>query len=223
MERHNLLRYLKYFLLLFAGVFVSTVLVFAISYAIINNGSKNYIYSDINKLPHAQVAVIPGAGILLNGDLSPVLKDRADMAITIYKNGIVGKILVTGDNGSLSHNEVNPVRNYLLKNGVSDQDIFLDHAGFDTYSSMYRAREVFLVDSMIVVSQSFHLPRAVYIARHLGITVYGMVADRGHYLLYNDIREMFGDVKALSNLFFDRQPKYLGKQIPITGDGRDNL
>jgi SanA protein len=193
------------------------------SYVVINTGSSKYIYSDIERLPHAQVAVIPGAAILQNGDLSPVLRDRVDMAITIYQKGIVGKILVTGDNSSLAHNEVNPIRNYLLKSGIPDQDIFLDHAGFDTYSSMYRARDVFLVDSMIVVSQAFHLPRAVYIARHLGITTYGMRADRGHYLFRNDVREIFGDVKALGNLLFDRQPKYLGKQIPITGDGRDNL
>lgn len=223
MPKFNIPRYLKYILLLLVGIFVLTVIVFAVSYVVINTGSSKYIYNDVDKLPHAQVAVIPGAAILLNGQISPVLRDRTDMAITLYQKGIVGKILVTGDNSSLAYNEVNPVRNYLLKSGIPAQDIFLDHAGFDTYSSMYRARDVFLVDSMIIVSQGFHMPRAVYIARHLGVTAYGMVADRGHYLFRNNIRELFGDVKALGNLVFNRQPKYLGKEIPITGNGLENL
>jgi SanA protein len=223
MPEYHLPRQLKYSIFSLAILILLIVLVFVISYMVINTGSDEYIYSDVDKLPHAQTAVVPGAAILLSGDLSPVLRDRVDMAITIYQKGIVKKILVTGDNSSLTHNEVNPMRNYLLKKGIPDQDIFLDHAGFDTYSSMYRAKEVFLVDSMIVVSQAFHLPRAVYIARHLGVTAYGIEADRGHYLFSNSVRELFGDVKALSNLLFDRQPKYLGKQIPITGDGRENL
>jgi SanA protein len=223
MTKDRFLHYLKYFLLVLAGITALAVLIFAISYSVINNGSRSYIYADVSKLPHVQVAVIPGAAILISGEISPVLRDRADMAIAIYKSGIVEKILVTGDNGTLTHNEVDPVRKYLLKNGVPVQDIFLDYAGFDTYSSMYRAREVFLVQSMIIVSQAFHLPRAVYIARHLGIVAYGIDADRGHYLFYNNIREMFGDVKALSNLLFDRQPKYLGPQIPITGEGNGTV
>jgi SanA protein len=221
--KYHITHYLKYCFFILAIVFVLVIILFAVSYAVINVESKGYIYDDIDKLPHSQVAVIPGAAVLLNGDLSPVLRDRVDMALILYQKGVVDKILVTGDNGTLSHNEVNPMRNYLIKKGVPDRDIFLDHAGFDTYSSMYRARDVFLIKSMIVVSQAFHLPRAVYIARHLGISTYGMVADRGHYLFYNNIRETFGDVKAVVDLIFDRQPKYLGKVIPITGDGRDNL
>lgn len=220
MMRYRILHYLKYFFIFLAIAFALVLVVFAVSYLVINFGSKAYIYDDVDKLPHAQVAIVPGAAILRSGDLSPVLRDRVDMAIVIYQKGIVGKILVTGDNSSLTYNEVNPMKKYLLKNGVPEQDIFLDHAGFDTYSSMYRARDVFVVDSMIVVSQAFHLPRAVYIARRLGVTTYGIVADRGNYLFYNNVRELFGDVKALGNLLFARQPKYLGQQIPITGDGR---
>ena len=223
MKRFRIPYYIKYAIFFIAIIAILSLVVFATSFAVINVGSDKYIYNDVEKLPHAQVAVIPGAAVLMNGGLSSVLRDRVDMAITIYKKGIVDKILATGDNGTLDHNEVKPMRNYLIKNGVPEKDIFLDYAGFDTYSSMYRARDVFLVQSMIVVSQSFHLPRAVYIAKHLGMTAYGIEADRGHYLLRNDIRELFGDVKALANLLFERQPKYLGKQIPITGDSNNNL
>lgn len=221
--KFNIPYYVKYLVFaLFILVFL-TLAVFVGSYAIVNIGSSGYIYSDVEKLPHAQVAVIPGAAILKSGELSPVLRDRVDMAITIYKKGIVNKVLATGDNSSLDHNEVGPMRKYLIKNGVPEKDIFLDYAGFDTYSSMYRARNIFLVESMIVVTQGFHLPRAIYIARRLGVDAYGMEADRGHYLLRNDIRELFGNIKALSNLLFDRRPKYLGEQIPITGDSNNNL
>ena len=213
--------YKNYFLWGICIVVGLPLLVAVISFSVIRFGSRQYIYSDVQSLPHAQVAVILGAAILKSGDLSPVLRHRADMAIQIYKAGKVDKILVTGDNSKLSYNEVNPVRKYLLKFGIPESDIFLDHAGFDTYSSMFRAEDIFQAQTMIVVSQAFHLPRAVYIARTLGAEAYGMKADNGTYLFRNNIREIGADVKAVFNLLFHRQPKYLGNQIPITGDGSE--
>lgn len=192
-----------------------------IVYVGVNLFSKPYIINDINKLPNSQTAVILGAGILKNGNLSPILVDRADTAIQLYNANKVKKILVTGDNSRLSYNEVNPVRLYLLKNNISDGDIFLDHAGFDTYSSMYRARDIFLADSMIIVTQSFHLPRAVFIARSLGLKAYGFSADHGHYKFSNYLREMPANVKAVFNIFFNREPKFLGEEIPLSGSGAE--
>lgn len=171
--------------------------------------------------PNAEIVLVPGAAIFPNGALSSIFKDRADMAIRVYKAGKVSKILVSGDNSTVSHNEVNPVRNYLLEKGIPDEDIFLDHAGFDTYSSMYRSRDIFGVTSVLIATQSFHLPRSVFIARHLGITAYGVNADVGHILFRNYVREILANEKAMLDLIFHRQPKYLGDQIPITGDGRN--
>ena len=182
--------------------------------------AKPFIWSDINSLPNAQTALIPGAAILYNGDLSPVLRDRVDAAIYLYKSGKVEKILVSGNNSTVDYNEVNPVRNYLLKEGIPSDVIFLDHAGFDTYSSMYRARDIFLVSSIIVVSQSFHLPRAIFIARSLGIKAYGYNADVGSYSFYNYFRELFANVRAVFDLAFLRTPKYLGNTIPISEKGK---
>jgi SanA protein len=178
-----------------------------------------YIYDSLARAPDAEVALIPGAAVLSNGALSPVLEDRANMAIQLYRAKKVLKILVSGDNSTVSYNEVNPVRNYLLTNGIPDQDIFLDHAGFDTYSTMYRARDIFGVTSILIASQSFHLSRAVFIARELGINAYGVNADAGHYLLINYIREVFADEKAVFDLIVHQKPEYLGAQIPIMGDG----
>ena len=173
------------------------------------------IYSDAEKLPHAQVALVPGAAILRNGNISPVFQDRVDAALVLYKTGKVEKILVSGDNSTVAYNEVNPVQTYLIEQGVPGVDIYLDHAGFDTYNSMYRARAIFEVKSVTIVTQSFHLPRSVYIARALGIDAYGYNADSGHYLLKNYIREYVADVKAFIDLAVHRTPKFLGDTIPI--------
>ncbi len=194
------------------------IVIFA-SYFLVHHEASTYIYTSISDLPDAQAVLIPGAAILPDGVLSPVLKDRVDTAIEVYRAGKVSKILVTGDNSTLAYNEVNPVRLYLLEKEVPDEDIFLDHAGFNTYSSMYRARDVFLVESMIIVTQSFHLSRAVYTAKHLGFTAFGISADQGQYLQSNYTRELFANVKLMIDLLFHTQPKFLGDEIPITGGG----
>lgn len=184
-------------------------------------GTKSFIYNDITDVPNTQAALIPGAAISKDGTLSTVLKDRVDMAIKLYEAKKVSKILVSGDNSTVSHNEVNPVRLYLISKGIPDQDIFLDHAGFDTYSTMYRAKSIFGVSSVLITTQSFHLPRSVFIARQLGMIAYGAKADVAHVLISNYVREMFADEKAVLDLMFNRKPKYLGDKIPITGDGRN--
>lgn len=176
------------------------------------------IYTFANEVPNAEVAIIPGASVY-EGVPSPVLAARADAAIELYMKGKVSKILVTGDNGALSHDEVTPVRNYLLNAGVKPQDIFLDHAGFDTYSSMYRAVAVFRATSAIIVTQDFHMPRALYIAHVLGLRTYGFLAQ-GSGNAYEYLREIPASDKALVDLMLHRYPKYLGEPYPLTGDGR---
>lgn len=177
-----------------------------------------YLYTSMQDVPSAQVAIVPGASVYL-GVPSPILEERADTAIMLYETGKVSKILVSGDNGSLNHNEVNPVQRYLLAAGIPSQDIFLDHAGFDTYSTMYRAQTVFKATSAIVVTQDFHLPRAVYIGRHLGIPTYGVVAEGPPGNLYDYLREIPASDKALLDLMVGRLPQFLGSPFPLTGSG----
>ncbi len=179
-------------------------------------GSLNYIYTKVADVPKKQTALILGAAIHNDGTLSPIFQSRVDEAIELYQAKKVSKILASGDNSTVQHNEVNPVRNYLLAKGIPDSDIFLDHAGFDTYSTMYRARDIFQVSSMIIVTQSFHLPRAVFIARALGLEAYGVPADEGSTPFKNYFREIFADEKAVFDLVFHTKPKYLGDTIPIT-------
>lgn len=208
-----------FFIFVFACLAVSALVVVTNTY--VRLSTKSYIYDNSSDAPEASVAMIPGAAILADGTPTPIFIDRADTAIDLYKMGKVSKVLVSGDNSTVSHNEVNPVRLYLLTRGIPDEDIFLDHAGFDTYSSMYRARAIFGVSSLLVATQSFHLSRAIYIARALGIDAYGVNADVGHMLPRNYVREMFANEKALFDLIFHTRPKYLGDTIPIMGDGRN--
>ena len=213
---------MKRILFLFAfGCGTIIVFVFVVN-IIMYAKTKSYIYKSVSGAPTAQAAIIPGAAIRPSGALSPIFKDRADGAISLYRAKKVSKILVSGDNSTVSHNEVNPVRDYLLKNNIPDEDIFLDHAGFDTYSTMYRARDIFRVSSVIISTQAFHLPRAVFIAHALGVPAYGVDASANHTNFKNYIREIFANEKAVLDLVLARKPKYLGEEIPITGDGREN-
>jgi SanA protein len=178
---------------------------------------RPFTYASIMDVPTTEVAIVPGASVL-GGKPSPVLSARADMAIELFESGKVSKILVTGDNGELTHDEVTPVRRYLTEAGIPAADIFLDHAGFDTYSSMYRAISVFHAQSATIVTQDFHLPRALYIARHLGLTAYGVAAEgEGSPLDY--LREVPASDKALWDLIVGRVPKYLGMPFPLTESG----
>jgi SanA protein len=169
--------------------------------------------------PQAQAAIVPGASIISSSTLSAVLRERAVGALALYDAGMVKKILVTGDNAALSYDEVEPVGKYLEAHGVPARDVFLDHAGFDTYSSMYRAKAVFGVSSALIVSQPFHLPRAVFIARALGIDARGVEAGAGEPYVFNQLREIPATLKALFDLAVRRVPQYLGPTIPIEGSG----
>jgi SanA protein len=163
------------------------------------------------------VAIVLGASVV-RGEPSPVLRERALAALELYRAGKVSKILVSGDDSVEGFDEVSPVRRLLQEEGVRDEDIFLDHAGFDTYSSMYRARDIFLVTDAVVVTQAFHLPRAVFIARRLGLEARGLVAPADVGLVDRYLREWGASLKAAVEITVARVPKYLGPQFPITGD-----
>lgn len=171
----------------------------------------------------AQAVLVLGALVFPDGRVSPMVSDRLETAYRLYRQGTVKKILVTGDHGQHDYDEVNTMRKYLEQKGVPSEDIFMDHAGFDTYDSMYRARDVFAVSSAVVVTQAFHLPRALYIGARLGLDAQGVVAEGPVY--YDtpryELREMAARVKAFGEVLIRRKPVFLGRVIPITGDGRE--
>lgn len=185
--------------------------------------TRTHIAHNIDTLTPAQTVMILGAGVYQSGELSLILKDRVDTALSIYQAGKANRILVSGDNSTSKYNEVIPVRQYLLERGVPADHIFLDYAGFNTYDSMYRARDVFEVDSAIIVTQAFHMPRAVYIADALGISVQGYPSEITDIYLSNHIREMLARVKSVIEVAMHRQPRFLGETYPIEGDGTDTI
>ncbi|MHB9095716.1 MAG: SanA/YdcF family protein [Eubacteriales bacterium] len=187
----------------------------------VNRAGQTGVYS-VESSPQAEAAIILGARVYESGGVSQVLADRLETGIELYKKGKVKKLLLTGDHGQKSYDEVNQMRIYALRRGIPEGDIFMDHAGFSTYDSMYRARDVFRVKSVLVVTQDFHLPRALYIARWLGLEAHGVSADKRVYVGQNYLyfRELLARTKAVAQLALGMKPKYLGPAIPITGDGR---
>jgi len=208
-------------------VFFALVLSFmgvAVAVLVINfsvqKGSENLIY-DADNVPQKEVALVLGARVYEDGRMSDMFQDRVDVAIGLYNSGKVEKILVSGDHGQENYDEVNAAKNYILQQGIPGEDVFLDHAGFDTYDSMYRARDIFQVGSMIVVTQEYHLPRALYIAEKLGVDVVGVRADLHTYggESYRNFREEFAVVKAWLDIVLKSKPIFLGEPIPISGEG----
>jgi SanA protein len=169
------------------------------------------------------VAIVLGAKVYATGTPAPMLTDRLDTGIALYKLGKVDKILLSGDHGQKTYDEVNAMLDYVVARGVPDEDVFTDHAGFSTYDTMYRARDVFEVKDALVVTQGFHLARAVYTARALGLEATGVVADIQPYANERRfaMRDWLARVKAFVQLHVTKPlPRYLGPVIPIDGDGR---
>jgi SanA protein len=214
---------IRYILGAVLALAILSVLLLILANGILIKTSEKYIVASVDEAPEAQVAVVLGALVFRSGNLSDVLADRVDTAIDLYHVKKVDKILFTGDHGRVGYDEVNAMRRYALKQGIPPEDIFMDHAGFSTYESMYRARDIFQVKSAIVVTQRFHLARSVYTARALGIRATGVEADRHIYgkAIFNELREALARTKAFIEVNITHpKPKFLGPQIPITGDGR---
>lgn len=192
-----------------------------INIKVVNSTSEYILTIDEAQQKDIEVAIVLGAGVYSDGSLTPMLQDRMDYGIDLYKNGKVKKLLLTGDHGQVEYNEVSAMMNYAVEQGVLSDDIFLDHAGFSTYDSMYRAKEIFGVEKAIVITQDFHLARALYIGRELGVEVYGVASNPREYssVQYNWIREYFARIKDYFMVIFDVEPTYLGESIPMSGSG----
>ncbi|MDD5739047.1 MAG: ElyC/SanA/YdcF family protein [Candidatus Pacebacteria bacterium] len=171
-----------------------------------------YIYQNIDKIPKAQTVMVLGASVRPDKTMSDMLKDRADTAIDLYKASKVENILVSGDGKSKNYNEVEVVNSYLLEQGIPKEKILLDYYGLDTYDSLYRAKNVFNIKSLIISTQNFHLPRAIFIAQSLELTAYGITADKHNYknMELNIGRELLATIKAYFDVFDNAKPAVLG-------------
>lgn len=177
---------------------------------------QQYIYTTTT-VPSEQVAIVYGAAVYGNGRLSSVLRDRMDTAIELYKSGKVGKIVVSGDNASENYNEPGAMLNYAIAQGVPSADVQPDYAGLRTYDTCYRAREIFQIESAILVTQAFHLPRAIFTCRRLGIETVGVGADLRPYrgARWYEFRETVATAVAFWDTLRQVPPPVLGDPIPL--------
>jgi SanA protein len=177
---------------------------------------RKLVYS-LDTVPSMSVAIVFGAGIWPDGSLSDILADRVDTAIELYRQGKVRKLLFTGDNRYLNYNEPQRMADYAIERGVPESDIVLDYAGRRTYDSCYRARYIFEVDNAILVTQAYHLPRALFSADRMGIHVVGVAADRHQYINITNysLRELLATPVAWWEVLISHPLPVLGPTLPI--------
>ena len=165
--------------------------------------------------------LVLGCRVYEDGSLSHMLQDRLRRGVELYDVGAAPKLLMSGDHGQKDYDEVNAMKRFAIEKGVPSEDVFMDHAGFSTYESLYRAKEIFGVEKVIIVTQEYHLHRALYIAQQLGLEAYGVASDYRSYAgqLLREIREILARNKDLVNTLFWPEPTWLGEFVPIDGNG----
>lgn len=196
-------------LCILGAIFVIGVNAYIISYV-----SDYIIELDELENHNFDCIMVLGAG-LWDGEPSPMLRERLNFSLEAYDTGCSEKLLMSGDHGKENYDEVNTMKDYVIENGIDKDNVFLDHAGFSTYESMYRARDVFKVEKMLIITQKYHMYRAVYNARKLGIDAYGYKREVLKYPFTNDIREMLARTKDFFWCIAQPEPTYLGEEIPI--------
>lgn len=176
--------------------------------------------NDYSNLKDVDCIIVLGAGVW--GDKpSSMLEDRLLEAISLYENNVSSKIIMSGDHGQEDYDEVNIMKNFAIERGVPSEDIFMDHAGFSSYETIYRAKEVFQAKKVVIVTQEYHLYRALYIANQLGLEAYGVGSDPRAYAGQNirELREILARDKDFIKCIFKPKPKYLGDTISVSGNG----
>lgn len=191
---------------------------FSINKTVLNAGGEMIVGAEqASDAIDADCILILGAGVRDDGAPSHMLEDRLKVGIELYNSGAAPKILVSGDNSRDDYNEPETMKRYCVENGVPEEDIVLDYAGFSTYESLFRARDVFCAENIIIVTQKYHLYRALYVAEKLGLGAVGVSADLRTYRgqSYRDLRETAARNKDFLFTLFMPEPTYLGEQIPI--------
>jgi SanA protein len=206
------------------GAFLLALLVAASNVYVLLSGQGRSTDA-VAEVPPAQVAIVPGALVEPDGDMSAMLADRVEQAAALWHAGKVEKVLVSGDHGSWAYDEPGTMREALVAAGVRPEDVFEDHAGFETWATMVRARGIFGVRDAVVVTQGFHMPRALYLAGAAGIDATGLTADLhewGFQGRKSTVREVLSRVKAVVDVSLDA-PAMAGPRIPISqADGRES-
>ena len=197
------------------------IMMLSINFYVVNKTkSKIVTEKQAKELENVDCILVLGAGIW--GDKpSPMLEDRLLQGITLYNNQTSSKIIMSGDHGKEEYDEVNVMKDFAIEKGVKSEDIFMDYAGFSTYDSVYRAKEIFKAQKIIIVTQKYHLHRALYVAEKLGIEAYGVASDPREYRgqVVRELREVLARDKDFFKCIIKPEPTYLGDTIPVSGNG----
>lgn len=197
------------------------IMMLSINFYVVNKTkSKIVTEKQAKELENVDCILVLGAGIW--GDKpSPMPEDRLLQGITLYNNQTSSKIIMSGDHGKEEYDEVNVMKDFAIEKGVKSEDIFMDHAGFSTYDSVYRAKEIFKAQKIIIVTQKYHLHRALYVAEKLGIEAYGVASDPREYRgqVVRELREVLARDKDFFKCIIKPEPTYLGDTIPVSGNG----
>lgn len=197
------------------------IMMLSINFYVVNKTkSKIVTEKQAKELENVDCILVLGAGIW--GDKpSPMLEDRLLQGIALYNNQTSSKIIMSGDHGKEEYDEVNVMKDFAIEKGVKSEDIFMDHAGFSTYDSVYRAKEIFKAQKIIIVTQKYHLHRALYVAEKLGIEAYGVASDPREYRgqVVRELREVIARDKDFFKCIIKPEPTYLGDTIPVSGNG----
>ena len=189
----------------------------------VKSSVRDYILTEEQaaQLTDMDCILVLGCKVGADGTLSHMLEDRLRQGVALYDLGAAPKLLMSGDHGTAEYDEVDAMKRYAVDAGIASQDVFMDHAGFSTYESVYRAKEVFQVRRVIIVTQEYHLYRALMVAREMGLEAYGVAVNYRTYVgqTARDIREILARVKDFGMTIFWPEPTYLGDVIPISGNG----
>ena len=212
----------KFFIVVLCVVLTLALAVFGVDAYVKSTASKNIITPEqAEKLQNVDCIIVLGCQVHPDGNPSIMLNDRIQRGVELYKLGVSQKIIMSGDHGQAEYDEVNAMKQTAIDLGVDSSDVFMDHAGFSTYETVYRAKEIFGAKRVVIVTQQYHLYRAVYIAKQLGLEAYGVNSDfhefRGQ--IFNDVREILARNKDFIKCIYKPEPTYLGETIAINGDG----
>lgn len=197
-------------------------IVFGIDAYVVNSVSDRILSpEDAAQLSDVDCILVLGCKVNSDGNPSAMLEDRLRRGVELFQAGAAPKLLMSGDHGTVTYNEVLSMKQYAIDRDVASSDVFMDHAGFNTYESMYRARDVFQAKKILIVTQDYHLYRALYIAQALGLEAYGVAANYRNYSgqTARDIREILARNKDFFTAIFQPLPTYLGNTIPVSGNG----
>ena len=209
-------------LFLVCAALIGVIFVFSINAYVKNTASDRILSSqEAANLSDVDCILVLGCQVKDDGTPSDMLRDRLTRGIEVYNLGAAPKLLMSGDHGRKDYDEVGTMKQYAINEGIASESIFMDHAGFSTYESVYRAKEIFQADKIIIISQDYHLYRALYIAEKLGVEAYGVASDYHTYAGQGmrECREILARCKDWAMCIFKPEPEHLGDEIPVSGNG----